>query len=131
MRRDIRKILVGWVSIPINGGPPRFDAIPSRRSSKIVTPQSQNLIDVHPMPIHNIEVVPELVNRNRFPTRSQVLIPNHLLYIRSEQTNDIWVGLFTIERCIGDMCFLATGNGRQILLPINQRELRDYIPDLT
>ena len=80
------------------------------------------------MPIRNIEVVPESVNRNRFPMGSQVLIPNHLLCIRSGKANDIWVGPFTVERCMGDMCFLVTGNGRQILLPINQM---DYILDLT
>ena len=83
------------------------------------------------MPMRNIEVVPESVNRNRFPTGSQVLIPNHLLYILSGHANDIWVGPFTVERCIGDMCFLDTGSGRQILLPISQRDLRGYIPDLT
>ena len=83
------------------------------------------------MPIRNIEVVPESINRKRFPTESQVLIQNHLLHFRSGQANDIWVGPFTVECCMGDMCFLATGTGRQVLLPINQRDLRGYIPDLT
>ena len=67
IRREIREILVGTVAIPIDGDPPRFDAVPSRRSSRIVTPQPQNLVDVHPMPIRNIEVFPESVNRNKFP----------------------------------------------------------------
>ena len=31
-RREIREILVGSVAIPVDGGPPRFDAVPSRRS---------------------------------------------------------------------------------------------------
>ena len=83
------------------------------------------------MPICNIEVVHESVNRKRFPTGSQVLILNHLPDFRLGQVNDIWVGPFTVERCIGDMCFLDTGSGRQILLPISQRDLRGYIPDLT
>ena len=78
-RREIREILVGSVAIPIDGGPPRFDAVPSRRSSRIITPQPRHLVEVHPMPICNIEVVPKSVNRNRFPTESQVLVPNHLL----------------------------------------------------
>ena len=130
-RREIREILVGRVAIHIDGGLPIFDAVPSRRSSRIFTPQPRNLVDVHPMPMRNIEVVPESVNRNRFPTGSQVLIPNHLLYIRSRQADDLWVGPFFVERCIGDMCFLVTGTGRQILLPINQRDLRGYSPDLT
>ena len=82
IKREIKEILVGSIVIPIDGGPPRFDAVPSRRSSRIVTLQPRNLVDVHPMPIHNIEVVPELVNRNRFPTGSQVLISNHLLHFR-------------------------------------------------
>ena len=38
-RREVREILVGRVAIPIDGGPPRFDAVPSRRSSRIITPQ--------------------------------------------------------------------------------------------
>ena len=80
-RRRVREILVGRVVISIDGGPPRFDVVPSRMSSSIFTPQLQNLVDVHPMPMHTIEVVPESVNRNRFPTGSQVLIPNHLLHI--------------------------------------------------
>ena len=54
IRREIREILVGSIAIPIDGGPPRFDAIPSRRSSGIVTPQPGNIVDVHPMPIRNI-----------------------------------------------------------------------------
>ena len=78
-RKEIRKILVGSIAIPIDGGPPRFEAVPSRRSSKIVTPQPQNLVDVHPMHIRNIEVFPELVNRNKFPIGSQVLIMNHCI----------------------------------------------------
>ena len=130
-RREIREILVGRVAIPIDGGPPRFDAVPPKRSSRIITPQPQNLVEVHPMPIRNIDVVLESVNRSRFPTGSQVLIPNHLLHIRSGQANDIWVAPFTVERCIADMCFLATGTGRQVLIPINQRDLRGYIPNLT
>ena len=36
---ETREILVGSIAIPIDGGPPRFDAVPSRRSSRIVTPQ--------------------------------------------------------------------------------------------
>ena len=130
-RREIREILVGSVAIPIYGGPPRFDAIPPRRSSRIITPQPRSLVDIHPMPICNIEVVPESVNRNRFPTESQVLIQNHLLHFQSGQANDIWFGPFSVERCVGDICFLVTSTGRQILLPVNQRDLRGYIPNPT
>ena len=93
-RREIREILVGSVAIPIDGGPPRFDAVPPKRSSRIITPQPRSLFDIHPMPIRNIEVVPKSVNKNRFPTGSQVLIHNHLLHFRSGQANDIWVGPF-------------------------------------
>ena len=57
-RREVREILVGMAVIPIDGGPPRFDKVPSRRSSRIITPQPRNLAEVHPMPIRNIEVVP-------------------------------------------------------------------------
>ena len=130
-RGEIREILVGRVAIPIDGGPPSFDAIPSRRSSRMFTPQPRNLVDVHPMPMHNIEVVPESMNRNRFPMGIRVLIPNHLLHIRSGKASALWVGPFSVELCIGDMFFLVTSTRRQILLPINQRELRDYIPNLT
>ena len=83
------------------------------------------------MPIQNIEVVPESVNRNKFPVGSQVLVQNHLLDFRSRKANDLWVGPFSVERCVGDICFLVSSTGRQILLPVNQRDLRGYIPDLT
>ena len=76
IRKEIREILVGSIAILIEGGPTRFDVVPSRRSSKIITPQPRNIVDVHPMSIRNIEGVPESVNRNRFPTKSQVLIQN-------------------------------------------------------
>ena len=72
-RKEIREILVGSIAIPIDGGPPRFDAVPSRRSSRIITPQPRNLVDVHPMPIRNIEVDPESVNRNKFSMGIQFL----------------------------------------------------------
>ena len=73
-RREIREILVGRVVIPIDGDPPKFDAVPSKRSSRIITPQPRNLAEVHPMPIHSIEVVPASVDRSRFTTESQVQI---------------------------------------------------------
>ena len=38
-RRRVREILVGRVVISIDGGPPRFDVVPSRRSSRIFIPQ--------------------------------------------------------------------------------------------
>ena len=38
-RREVRQILVGRVIIPIDGGPPRFEAVPSRRSSRFITLQ--------------------------------------------------------------------------------------------
>ena len=111
VREEIRESLAGSIAIPIDGGPLRFDVVPPRRISKIITPQLQNIVDVHPMPIRNIEVVPESVNRNRFPTGSQVLIQNHLLHFRSGQANDLWVGPFSIERCMGDIYFLVTSTG--------------------
>ena len=39
VRKEIREILVGSIAIPIDDGPPRFDVVPSRRSSRIITPQ--------------------------------------------------------------------------------------------
>jgi hypothetical protein len=130
-RREVREILVGTIAVSLDGGPPRTDAVSSRRNSRLVTPQPQNPAEIHPMPIRNIGVIPESVNRNRFLTGSQVIIPNHLLHIRSGQANDLWVGPFTVERCIDGMCFLTTGSGRRILYPVHQRDLRDHIPDPT
>ena len=131
IRKEIREILVGSIAIPIDDGPPRFDVVPSRRISRIITPQPRNIVDVHPMPIRNIEVVPKSVNRNRFSVGSQVIIQNHLLHFQSGQANDLWVGPFSVERCVGDICFLVTSTGCQIFLPVNQRDLRRYIPNLT
>ena len=47
-RREVSEILVGRVVIPIDGGPPIFDTVHSRTSSRIVTPQPRNLVKVHP-----------------------------------------------------------------------------------
>ena len=38
VREEIREILVGSIAISIDGSPPRFDVVPPRRSSEIVTP---------------------------------------------------------------------------------------------
>ena len=39
VRKEIREILVGSIAIPIDGGPPKFDVVPSKRSSRIITPK--------------------------------------------------------------------------------------------
>lgn len=38
-RRVIQEVLIGRVAITLEGGPPRFDAVPPDRNSRIVTPQ--------------------------------------------------------------------------------------------
>ena len=32
IRKEIRDILVGSIAIPVDGGPPRFDVVPSRKN---------------------------------------------------------------------------------------------------
>ena len=39
VRKEIREILGCSIAISIDDGPPKFDVVPSRRSSRIITPQ--------------------------------------------------------------------------------------------
>ena len=81
-----------------------------------------------PISIREIEAIPESVKRQRFEVGDRVVVPNDLFCIRSRGSGEFWVGLPTVKRCIDDMCFLTTGTGGHVMLPINQRELRGYTP---
>ena len=80
------------------------------------------------MSIREIEAIPESINRRRFEVGDRVVVPNDLFCIRSRGSGEFWVGPLTVEHRIDDMCFLTTGTGRHVMLPINQRELRGYTP---
>ena len=71
------------------------------------------------MSIREIEAIPESVNRRRFEVGNRVVVPNDLFCIQSRGSCEFWVGALTVERRIDDMCFLTTGIGQHVMLPIN------------
>ena len=87
----IQEVLVGSVAIHLDGGPPRFDAIPPDRNSRIVTPQPQCNSDIQPISIREIEAIPESVNSRRFEVGDRVVVPNDLFCIRSKGSGEFWV----------------------------------------
>ena len=59
--REVREILVGIIYIPIDRGPPCFNAI-SERSRTMPFPHTRGNIDASIIPTHDIQVVPSYIN---------------------------------------------------------------------
>ena len=130
LRREIREILVGRIGLPIDRGPPRFNAIPEI-SRTMPFPHARGNIDASIIPTHDIPIVSSSINWRRYSYGDKVIVENHAFNHISRQSGSLWMGPLTVERFEGNMYFLSTEDGRNFKIHVNQVYLRVYVPGMT
>ena len=128
--REIREILVGRIALPIDGGPPRVNAIPER-SRTMPLPRTRGNFDASIIPTHDIPIISSYINRRRYSYGDKVIVENRAFNYISRQSGDLWMGPLTIERFEGNMYFLSTEDGHNLYTPIHPVHLRDDVPGMT
>ena len=121
---------MGRIALPIEGGPPRFNAIPKRSRSMPFT-RGRGNSDASIIPTRDISVVSSSINRRRYSYGDKVIVENHAFNYVSRQSGDLWMGPLTVERFECNMYFLSTEDGRNFKILVNQVYLRDYVPGMT
>ena len=95
-RREVREILIGRIGIPIDGGPPRFNAIPER-SRTMSFPRTRGDTDASIIPTQDIPVVSSSINQCRYSYGDKVIVKNHAFNHISIQSGNLWMGPLTVE----------------------------------
>ena len=123
-RREVREIMVGRIVIPIDRGPPHFNAI-LERSMTMSFPRATCNTDASIIPTRDIQVVTSSINQHRYSYGDKVIVENHEFDHISKQSGNLWMGPLTVERFEGNMYFLSTEDGHNFKIPVNQVYLRD------
>ena len=75
LRREIREILVGRISLPIDRGPPCFDAIPGRSRAMLFL-RTRGNSNASVIPTQDNPVVSSSINRRRYSYGDKVIVEN-------------------------------------------------------
>ena len=96
LKREVREILVGRITLPIDGGPPCFNAIPER-SRTMPFPRNRGNNDASIIPTCDIQVVPSSINQRRYTYDDKVIVENCSFNHISRRSGNLWMGPLTIE----------------------------------
>ena len=95
-RGEVKEILIGRISLPIDGGPPRFSAIPER-SRTMPFPRTRGNTDASIIPTRDIQVVPSSINRRRYTYGDKVIVENCAFNHISRRLKNLWMGPITVD----------------------------------